>query len=153
MECKNKLDGTMICAAVNSLSHSVKREIDGFSSKIESENVTGMHGWIIGYLCSNAGRDIFQRDLEKELNIRRSTATVMLQLMEKRGLITRTPVESDARLKRITPTEKAMELDKSFRRDMDTLESGIRSCLTPEEIDTFLSVSAKIRKYLEEKDI
>ena len=36
---------------------------------------TGMQGWIIGFLHRNEDRDMFQRDVEAEFNIRRSTAT------------------------------------------------------------------------------
>ena len=36
---------------------------------------TGMQGSIIGFLHRNADRDMFQRDVEAEFNIRRSTAT------------------------------------------------------------------------------
>ncbi len=32
---------------------------------------TGMQGWIIGFLHRNEDRDMFQRDVEAEFNIRR----------------------------------------------------------------------------------
>lgn len=60
---------------------------------------TGMQGWIIGFLHRNEDRDMFQRDVEAEFNIRRSTATGILQLMEKNGFLLREPVAYDARLK------------------------------------------------------
>ena len=57
---------------------------------------TGMQGWIIGFLHRNEDRDMFQRDVEAEFNIRRSTATGILQLMEKNGFLLREPVAYDA---------------------------------------------------------
>ena len=45
--------------------------------------------------------------MEKEFQIRRSTATGTLQILEKNGFITRKPVEKDARLKKLVPTAKA----------------------------------------------
>ena len=65
---------------------------------------TGMQGWIIGFLHRNEDRDMFQRDVEAEFNIRRSTATGILQLMEKNGFLLREPVAYDARLKKLVLT-------------------------------------------------
>lgn len=45
------------------------------------DEVTGMHGWLIGYIERQG--DVYQRDVEKRFNMRRSTVTKMLQLMEK----------------------------------------------------------------------
>ena len=69
---------------------------------------TGMQGWIIGFLHRNEDRDMFQRDVEAEFNIRRSTATGILQLMEKNGFLLREPVAYDARLKKLVLTPKAL---------------------------------------------
>ena len=71
---------------------------------------TGMQGWIIGFLHRNEDRDMFQRDVEAEFNIRRSTATGILQLMEKNGFLLREPVAYDARLKKLvlTPNSAAI---------------------------------------------
>ena len=78
----------------------------------EFDNSTGVHGWAIRYFYENRNKDIFQRDFETRFSIRRSTATNMLKLMEKNGLICRVSVESDARLKKIVLTEKAITIHK-----------------------------------------
>ena len=64
-------------------------------------------------------RDLYQRDIEEEFRIRRSTASGILKLMEKNGFIyrksvARDSVARDARLKQIVPTEKA----EKFRMDI-----------------------------------
>ena len=56
----------------------------------ECENLTGMHSYVLGYLrreCEK--RDVFQKDVEAVFEMRRSTASEILKLMEKNGLITR----------------------------------------------------------------
>ena len=63
-----------------------------------------MQGWIIGYLYQNRDKEVFQRDIQEQFSIRRSTVTGILQLMEKNGLITRSSVERDARLKKLELT-------------------------------------------------
>ena len=55
-------------------------------------------------------REVYQKDIEEEFRIRKSTATGILQLMEKNGFISRESSKKDARLKRIVPTPKAEAL-------------------------------------------
>ena len=65
---------------IHRLSHLFKRRLDdGMPQK-----TTGMQARIIGFLRFNEGRELFQRDVEAEFGIRRSTATGILQLMEDR---------------------------------------------------------------------
>lgn len=73
----------------------------------------------------------------------------MLQIMEKNGLITRTPVERDARLKKIMPTERALELHQMISEEIDSVEKQIAKGLTDEEIESFITVVEKIKQNLE----
>lgn len=51
-------------------------------------------------ICTTTGiRIIFQKDLETEFCIGRSTVTNILNLMEKKGFVRRESVSYDARLK------------------------------------------------------
>ena len=45
-------------------------------------------------------KDIFQKDLEKEFDLKRSSVSLLLNNMEKSDLIQRVPVAEDARLKK-----------------------------------------------------
>ena len=69
-------------------------------------------GMIIGFLMDNVERDIFQKDIEAHFDLKGATVTNMLKSLEKNGFIIRTPMENDARLKRITLTEKAYEREE-----------------------------------------
>lgn len=88
--------------------------------------------------------DVFQRDIEKELDIRRSTATALLQLMEKKGLLTREAVSDDARLKKIVLTEKSLGIHNQIKNFLDQVERQLIKGLTDDEINTFFSVMKKI---------
>ena len=92
---------------------------------------------------SKAG-DVFQRDVENEFDIRRSTATGMLKLMEKNGLIKREAVSYDARLKRIVLTDKALGLHNQIISVLKSVENQLAAHLTEDEINTFFSVMEKI---------
>ena len=112
------------------------------------DSLTGTHGWVIRYLYENKDNDIFQRDIEKTFGVRRSTVTSMLQIMEKNGLITRGSVPYDSRLKKITPTEKALELHRRISDEIDAIEAELSAGLSEEEIAAFISTIEKIKKNL-----
>lgn len=128
----------------------IRREIDNAVSKRNIEKLTGMQGRVIGYLCHNGEKEIFQRDIEAEFSIRRSTATTILQTMEKHGLIKREPVEYDARLKRILPTDIAVTRHKIFEEEINRVENQVLNGITKEEADTLLSILDKIKNNLGE---
>ena len=127
-----------------------RREIDNAVSKRNIEKLTGMQGRVIGYLCHNGEKEIFQRDIEAEFSIRRSTATTMLQTMEKHGLIKRAPVEYDARLKRILPTDIAVTRHKIFEEEINRVENQVLNGITKKEAETLLSILNKIKNNLGE---
>ena len=128
----------------------IRREIDNAVSKRNIEKLTGMLGRVIGYLCHNGEKEIFQRDIEAEFSIRRSTATTMLQTMEKHGLIKRAPVEYDARLKRILPTDIAVTRHKIFEEEINRVENQVLNGITKKEAETLLSILNKIKNNLGE---
>lgn len=113
------------------------------------DSLTGTHGWVIRYLYENRNNDIFQRDIEKTFGVRRSTVTSMLQIMEKNGLITRGSVPYDSRLKKITPTEKALELHRQISSEIDAIEAELSAGLSEEEIASFIATIEKIKKNLQ----
>ena len=81
------------------------------AKRIENEgNITGMQRWTLGYLNDHADTEIYQKDIEQEFKVSRATASNMLQLMERKGLIVRESVSRDARLKKISLTEKAKNM-------------------------------------------
>ncbi len=130
----------------------VKRYLDNDATKLYVDKMTGTHGWAIGYFYHNKDRDIFQKDFEQEFNIRRSTASNILALMEKNGLIIRESVPYDARLKKITLTQKAIDIHNIVEGAFEKLEDTIQKGITPEELAIFYRVLDKINNNLERND-
>lgn len=130
---------------IKTLSNLIKRYVDNSATKKYVDKLTGTHSWIIGYLYDNRDKDIFQRDLETEFSIRRSTATGILQLMEKNKLVIKSPVDYDARLKKITLTPKAIEIREIIAEDIKRIEAQLSKGLTEEEISVFFTVINKIK--------
>lgn len=109
------------------------------------DQLTRMHHWVIGFLYSNQHRDVFQRDVEAEFRISRSTTSSMLTLMEKKGLITRQSVPDDARLKKLLLTEKAADLHVRHMDKMRELEDRVNNSITPDEKHELLRIIGKLR--------
>ena len=147
MEC-NKY----IFFEMHKCSRLIKRYIDNNTDKENVDKMTGAHGWVIGFLYHNRDRDIFQRDFEKGCNVRPSSATSMLKLMEKNGLIKRVGVDYDARLKKIVLTEKAIKIQETLDEKFAALEKRLSINISEEELETFFTVLSKIRKNIGEED-
>lgn len=133
-------------------SRMVKRYMDGDATRLYVEKMTGTHGWAVGYFYNNRHKDVFQKDFEQEFEIRRSTASNILSLMEKNGLIKRESVPYDARLKKITLTNKALEVQSVVNKSFDRLESTIKKDISEEELTVFFSVLDKVCSNLERND-
>jgi DNA-binding MarR family transcriptional regulator len=110
-------------------------------------DITGIQGWIIGYISRHQNsQDVFQRDIEKEFNVRRSTVSGILNTMEKKGLIIRQTVDFDARLKKITLTPKAVTCNQMILDKLQEVERQLKKGLSDEEIKQFFTTLEKINK-------
>ena len=99
------------------------------------DELTAMHGWILGYLCRNEHKDIFQKDIEAEFKICRSTVTNILKLMEKKGYIKRESVPYDARLKKLVLTDTGRELHEKTKDMIDMLEEQTVAGISKEDLE------------------
>lgn len=129
---------------IRTLNNCVKRFFQA-TKPPELQQSTGVHGWAIKYFYENRNKDIFQRDFEERFSIRRSTATNMLKLMEKNGIITRESVDYDARLKKIVLTKKAVAIHKKAVKNIEMIESTLKNGITDEELASFYKVADKIK--------
>lgn len=127
----------------------LKRDFESSIINKKYPNITGMQRWIIGFLYEHKEDDIFQRDLEEGFSIRRSTATGILQLMEKNGLVIRQPVSHDARLKKLVLTPKAIEIQEMIIDEIQENEKKLRREISQEDLEVFLKVLKQIKKNLE----
>ncbi|WP_314086283.1 MarR family winged helix-turn-helix transcriptional regulator [Lactococcus chungangensis] len=115
------------------------------------DETRGLQIWVIDYLIKHQDEDIFQRDLEKEFVMRRSTATNFVKKMEQAGLIRRKPVAYDARLKKIILTDKAFELQAGMMAKKKEFETLLRGDLSEAEIKQFIATIQKIKHNLQEQ--
>ncbi len=134
---------------VKTLDNLFGKRIDAFTENSELRDVTRMHAWIIGFLYRNRDRDVFQRDVEAEFRVARSTATNILQLMVRKGYITKEPVAYDDRLKKLILTNKGIEIEELIQRNIGKIERQLSSSITAEEKAEFLRIIRKLKASLE----
>lgn len=134
---------------IRTISNLIKREVDNLEEKTYGETITGTNRYILLHLAHNTNRDIFQKDLEEVFSVRRSTMSAILLRMEEKGLLTRTSVDYDARLKKITLTEKGLCLHTQMERSIDEMEERIASGLSPDEEKVLFALLEKVKNNLE----
>ena len=137
------------CVELKSIVNSICRKMVLQPCNKEANNLTTMQVWIIHYLFDNQDRDIFQRDLEVDFNIRRSTVSGILQILERKGYISRQSVTHDARLKKITLTEEAIYLYRDILQQIYIMEHKMTENISDEEWIDFYKVLEKIKKNLD----
>ena len=71
----------VIPAQIRRVDNLIFRKINQFTRANGVEQATPMHGWILGYLYNHRDQPVYQRDIEREFSITRSTVTSILQLM------------------------------------------------------------------------
>ncbi len=134
---------------LKSVNNMIRRALDTRFAEGGEIELCGMQGPMIGYIFDKSKtQDVFQRDLEKAFNIRRSTATVMLQTLEQKGFVERVAVEHDARLKKIVLTDKAIKQNNAIRDRLDEFNHHLEQEITPEERQEFFRILDKIERNL-----
>lgn len=136
---------------IKTLSRMIKKEIDNTPTFRQNENLTGIQGWVLRFLYDKekAGEDVFQRDVERTFQIRRSTATELFNTMEQNGYVVRTPVERDARLKKLSLTEKGRHLQEEVLSAIDGVDQSLTRGFTEEEKETLIRLLEKLKENLE----
>lgn len=128
-----------------------KRMLDNSPNKRKIENVTGTNGWIIAYLTDHSEHDVYQKDLEKEFGITRSTASKVIRLMAEKGLVEQQPVPCDARLKKLVLTQKSQELSELMKKDCQEMEARLTKGFSEEELQVLFDYLARLRKNMTEE--
>ena len=140
------MDEESVVKVIWRLDRSIKRSLDRLAI---STGINGAEGRVIHFLLMNQDRDIFQKDLEMEFEMRPSTASELLKKMESKGYIVRESDKSDARLKKILVTDKSRINEDRIRKGVFKLEREAEGRLSKEDVETFKRISAEIKNNLD----
>ncbi|MDE6732514.1 MAG: MarR family transcriptional regulator [Oscillospiraceae bacterium] len=155
MENSEKPEIRAIGVRFRMINNAFRRYVDHTSElKAELDNMTCSNGWIIGHLCKmeEQGRDVYQRDFENDFGITRSTASKVLKLLEKKGMIERVSVSHDGRMKKILLTEKSRELGRQMHEEFSRTEKQLTKGFSDEELKTLCGFLDRMMNNLELND-
>ena len=109
---------------------------------------------MLGYLYFQLqnGKQVFQKELEEEFRIRKSSVTSVIQMLEKKGLVRRAGVTGDARRKELMLTEQGIAVQETVMERLDALEGLVNEALSPKEKQIWLSCIRKIETRLKEAE-
>lgn len=140
MEDKKRL-GVSFKIIANTIKRTIHQSLD--------YNLTDNQMFILIYVAKNQSKkDILQKDIEKILNIRRSTTTEILQIMERENLIKRIAVLDDKRLKKIILSDKGLNYVKQFEKKIKQVEKCLLNDISEEEQEQFFKILEKIKTNL-----
>lgn len=148
MECDETQDIDRVGFQLKVLDHMFRRNMEANIRESGLSGMSAINAWIIDYLAHNEEKDIFQKDIEKNFKIGKSSIAETLKMMEKKGFIIRQSVEGDARLKQVTLTDKGRECAKRMEQGRDDMERRICRGLTKEELDSFFQIIKKMKNNL-----
>ncbi len=151
------MENLYLCARLRTLNNEIRRCLDkimrgGAELDIpgEHDNITCTNRWIIAHLYASEleGRCVYQRDIEKEFGITRSTASKVLILLEKKGYVKREGVSHDARLKKLILTDKSRDISRAMHESAVEMEQSLIDGFTKEELDTLRGYLDRVQKNL-----
>lgn len=110
-----------------------------------STDNNGAQTRILDFVLANySERDIYQKDIEEEMNIKSAGISVLLKKMEENNMIIRERVPYDDRLKRIRPTSVSIELKEKIDQDIGLVENKLTSGISNEKLSIFFEVVQKM---------
>lgn len=134
------------------ITNAIRRQLYNDRSVIDDpeRHPTTTQEWFLAYIANESeNRDVFQKDLEAQFNIRRSTATEILQAMERKKLIIREPVPYDKRSKKITLTQQAWKIHNANVDRIKSIENRLVQGFSAEEMERLISYLRRIQKNME----
>ena len=136
-DINDKINNMHMGKLIHMLSHEMKRNqpID----KVIKADLTIMQKHILKFiLLETMHKDLYQKDIEEEFQIRKST-------------VTGESVKGDARKKRLVPTEKAEGLRQAILEDIKLSEKRMEKGIPEEDVITCKHVLYQVLQNLIEK--
>ena len=125
------------------------RNLQSEQKKAGLDDIDGIYGWILGYLYHNRNTAVYQKNIEAEFSIGRSTVTSIVKTLEESGYIRRVSVPEDARLKKLLLTEAGIQKHLDTISLFDKIEEASADGISKEDLETFFRVLDKIKNNTE----
>ena len=145
------MEKNRIAYEIITLDHNIRRFLinEGKCTPIKMPSQVQMR--IVHYLIQNKDTDIYQRDLEKVLNLRRSTISGILKTMEKHNIIIRTDSKIDARSKKIELSSTSLKFYNESRKVFEKVNTILTKDIDTDDLEIFFKVAKKMKENLNEE--
>ena len=125
--------------------HKASRQISVYLEARDPESgLSPTDGHLLTYLRGYAPAPV--GELVRVFGIKQSTFTSMLDRLEQSGLVRREPNPGDRRSFLIHITDAGVELAERSTRVLETLESEIRSRVSPRDVEGFHAIMAAVEE-------
>lgn len=142
------MDKIEIFGVIHRLDNQIKRNLDKIALKYD---LTGIQAFFLKYLYDNSSnRDIFQRDLEKIFDIRRSSVSTMISSLEKKGYIRRESIPADKRINKIVLTEAGLKTHIEVDSDVKKYKESMLENFSNHEIELLYDLLERFSKKTKE---
>lgn len=121
------------------------------NEKITSRSPSPLQLRIIDFLEENKDKTIYQKDLEKQLNVSKAAISGVIKTMEKKGIVERIPVLNDARKNRIILSAKSLQFYQEKIKDMQLLSEELVSGISESELKEFKRIINKMKENLKKE--
>lgn len=150
MDCKTVPAGRLI----GIVSNMIRRVMDKkFADSPYSPAETACIAFISGRVRENPDKPVFQKDIEKEFNLRSSTASETIKNLEKKGLLCREEMEGDGRKKKLILTQLAKDYDENNKAKLHEMELALTKDILPEDLDVYRKVAKQMIENLKMEEI
>lgn len=135
-----------IALKVRILANELNRKVAEILKEEDGEASSGIQMRALNFIHRRNSHQIpvYQKDIEREFDIRRSTATGVLQTMEKRQFIERTSCAEDNRLKSIRLTELGQQKVKENISKLKHFDDLLVEGMSEEDLTHFFEMIEKL---------
>ena len=141
-------DAAICIKVLNSL---IQRELDERCKLMAGDMISGVNGLIMGYILRRGG-NVYQRELEDEFGLTRSTISKVVNLMERKGLIERAAAEHDARQRVIILTDAAREMARGLQEEGRRISERLLSGFDEGETDVLAGFIDRMMQNMRRED-
>lgn len=132
---------------INRISNYLRRRSQKTQEKIGLTNIQAL---VLDYIMTSPN-SVYQKDIEKEFDLRPSSATQLICGMEEKGWIKRVSNPGDKRLKEIVFTSDSKKIKDSIKNEICETERQLIQNISKEDLEVFMKVTNMMLKNLEEK--
>ncbi|KHK96425.1 hypothetical protein LK09_15875 [Microbacterium mangrovi] len=130
-----------INAAIRAIAFAQRATADAW---VAGSGLTRQQAFTLGYIEEHQDRGVIARELAEMSGTTPASVASLLQGLEDRGLLTRTPSPDDSRVKLLAVTEEASELVVGFDEQMRAAQERFFSSLTVDEQDQLAALLDRV---------